>query len=56
MECFFSGCSAWWSYVRKARGNAADAHGAADVFLYRDSSVALLLDLWRRFKAVDGRS
>ena len=26
--------------VRKARGNAADAHDAADVFLYRDSSVA----------------
>ena len=26
--------------VRKARGNAADAHDAANVFLYRDSSIA----------------
>ena len=32
--------------VRKARGHAAD------VFLYRDSSVAPLLDMRRRFKAV----
>ena len=38
--------------VRKAPGNIADAHDAADVFLYRDSSVALLLDKRRRFKAV----
>ena len=38
--------------VRKARGNVADAHDAADVFLYRDSSVAPLLDTRRRFKAV----
>ena len=38
--------------VRKARGYAADAHGAADVFLYRDSSVAPLLDMRRRIKAV----
>ena len=38
--------------VQKARGNAADAHDAADVFLYRDSSVAPLLDMRRRFKAV----
>ena len=37
--------------VRKAHGNA-DAHDAADVFLYRDSSVAPLLDVRRRFKAV----
>ena len=37
--------------VRKLRGNAADAHDAADVFLCRDSSVALLLDMRRRFKA-----
>ena len=37
--------------VRKARGNAADAHDA-DVFLYRDSSVAPLLDMRRRFMAV----
>ena len=32
--------------------NAADAHDAADVFLYRDSSIAPLLDMERRFKAV----
>ena len=38
--------------VRKARGNAADAHDAADVFLSRDSSTVPLLDMWRRFKAV----
>ena len=38
--------------VRKARGFAADAHDAADVFLYRDSSIAPLLDLRRRLKAV----
>ena len=38
--------------VRKARGYAADAHDAADVFLYRDSSIAHLLDLRRRLKAV----
>ena len=38
--------------VRKTRGNVADAHGAADVFLYRDSSVAPLLDMRRRFEAV----
>ena len=38
--------------VRKARGSAADAHDAADVFLYRDSSIALLLDMRRWFKAV----
>ena len=37
---------------RKARGYAADAHDAADVFLYRDSSIAPLLDLRRRLKAV----
>ena len=29
--------------VKNARGNAADALDAADVFLYRDSSVALFL-------------
>ena len=38
--------------IRKARGYAADAHDAADVFLYRDSSIAPLLDMRRRFKAV----
>ena len=34
------------------RGIAADAHDAPDVFLYRDSSIAPLLDMRRRFKAV----
>ena len=38
--------------VRKARGDVADARDAADVFLYRDSSVAPLLDMRRRSKAV----
>ena len=38
--------------VQKARGYAADAHDAADVFLYRDSAIAPLLDMRRRFKAV----
>ena len=38
--------------VRKARGNASDVHDAADVFLYRDFSLAPLLDMRRRFKAV----
>ena len=38
--------------VRKARRNAADAHEGGDVFMYRDSSAALLLDLRRRAKAV----
>ena len=34
------------------RGNAANVHDAADIFLYRDSSIAPLLDMRRRFKAV----
>ena len=38
--------------VRKARANVADALDAADVFLYRDSSIAPLLDMRRTFKAV----
>ena len=38
--------------VGKARANVADALDAADVFLYRDSSIAPLLDMRRRFKAV----
>ena len=38
--------------VRKARDNATFAQDAADVFLYRDSSIAPLLDMRRRFKAV----
>ena len=38
--------------VRKVRGCAADAHDAADVLLYRDSSIAPQFDMRRRFKAV----
>ena len=38
--------------VRKARGNVADVHDAADVFLYRDASIAPVLEMRRRFKAV----
>ena len=38
--------------VKRARGNAADTVDGADVFLYRDSSIAPLLDMRRRFKAV----
>ena len=38
--------------MKKVRSNAADALDAADVFLYRDSSIAPLLDMRRRFKAV----
>ena len=37
-------------WVRRARANAADALDAADIFLYRDFSLALL-DMRRRFKA-----
>ena len=36
----------------RARGNDADVHEAGDVFMYRDSSIAPLLDPRRRFKAV----
>ena len=39
-------------WIRRARANAADAHDAADVFLYRDFSVAPLLDMRRRSNAV----
>ena len=39
-------------WVRRARANAADALDAADVFLYRDFSIAPLLDMRRRNKAV----
>ena len=39
-------------WVRRARANAADALDAADIFLYRDFSIAPLLDMRRRFKAV----
>ena len=38
--------------VKRARSNAADAVEAVNVFLYRDSSIAPLLDMRRRFKAV----
>ena len=38
--------------IRRARADVADVHDAADVFLYCDSSVAPLLDMRRRFKAV----
>ena len=38
--------------VRKVRGNVSDANDDAGVFLYRDSSIAPLLDMRRRFKAV----
>ena len=38
--------------VRKVRSNVVDVHDAADVFLYRDSSIAPFLDMRRRFKAV----
>ena len=37
---------------RRARANVADALDASDVFLYLHSSVAPLLDMRRRFKAV----
>ena len=39
-------------WVRRARANTADALDAADIFLYRDFSLAPLLDMRRRFKAV----
>ena len=38
--------------VRRARADVADALDTSDVFLYCDSSVAPLLDMRRRFKAV----
>ena len=40
--------------VRKVRSSAVDVHDVADVFLYRDSSIAPLLDMRRRFRAVMG--
>ena len=39
-------------HVRKVRSNTVDVHDAADVFLYRDSSIAPLLDMRRKFRAV----
>ena len=38
--------------VRKVRRDAVDVHDAADVFLYRDASIAPLLDMRRRIRAV----
>ena len=38
--------------VRRARAHTADALDATDIFLYRDFSLAPLLDMRRRFKAV----
>ena len=38
--------------VRKDRCNVADAHDAAHVFMYRDSSIAPLLGMRRRPKSV----
>ena len=38
--------------ARKVRRNAVDVHDAADVFLYRDASIAPVLDMRRRIKAV----
>ena len=38
--------------VRKVRPCAADVHEAGDVFMYRDLSIAPLLDVRRRIKAV----
>ena len=38
--------------VQKVRSNAVDVNDDAGVFLYRDSSIAPLLDMRRRFKAV----
>ena len=39
-------------WVRRATANAAGALDAADIFLYRDLSIAPLLDMRLRFKAV----
>ena len=39
--------------VRKARRNFADPR-EGDVFMYHDASIALLLDVRRRLKAVEG--
>ena len=42
--------------MRKARSDVADAHDAADFFMYRDSSIAPLLDMRRKFKGGHGCS
>ena len=51
-SAFFRFVQLGGSRVRRARSNVADAVDVADVFLYRDSSLAPLLDMRRRFKAV----
>ena len=51
-SAFFRVVSLGGPKTRKARGNAADVHDAAVVFLHRHSSLAPLLDMRRRFKAV----
>ena len=38
--------------VRKARRNFADPQEGSDVFMFHDASIALVLDLRRRFEAV----
>ena len=38
--------------VRKVRGSAVDPADGGDIHLYRDSSIAPLLDLRRRLKVV----
>ena len=38
--------------MKRARSNAADGVDAADIFLCRDSAIAPLLDMRRRFNAV----
>ena len=42
--------------VKKARSNVSDVDDAAGVFLYRDSSIAPLPDMRRRFSAFFVRS
>ena len=39
-------------WVPRGRANVSDALDAADIFIYRDFSLAPLLDMRRRFKAV----
>ena len=38
--------------VRKVRGSAVDPADSGDIYLYRDSSIAHLMDLRRRLKVV----
>ena len=50
--CSVQGCQTWSPKVRKARSTVADHHDCGDVFMYRDCSIAPLLDLRRSFKVV----